>query len=398
MADARTPLPEWAEWRFSGEEFTVGIEEEVMLLDPVSWALEHGFDRIQPHLSEGLQGMLSAETHRAVAELESSAHATVAEAAGELAELRSRLASELAAAGVAAAGAGAHPFSTWEETEVSRGRRYRYVQETMRELARREPTYALHVHVAVADPERAAAAANRMRAHLPVLLALSANSPFWQGRDSGMASARTPIFQAFPRVGIPRQIGSYRDYVERLDALIASGAFPDPTFVWWDLRLQPRIGTIELRVMDAQTDPERTAALAALCQSLVALEVREGHAPDALVEAFEVLEENRFLAARDGVGAELLDPVARRAVPVPELLAGLLEAVAPHGHELGCGSELAAVGGLVSAPADELQRELAGPEHDLRRLVAALSERFSSPARAAADQAPAHTADPRRSP
>ena len=123
----------------------------------------------------------------------------------------------------------------------------------MRELARREPTFALHVHVAVPDAEIAVRACNAMRAHLPVLLALSANSPFWQGRDSGLASARTPVFQAFPRTGIPREFATYAEYVEAIDVLMRCGAIPEPTFIWWDVRLQPRFGTLEVRIMDAQT-------------------------------------------------------------------------------------------------------------------------------------------------
>jgi carboxylate-amine ligase len=390
--------PDWAEWRFSGDEFSVGIEEEAMLLEPVDWGLAQLFDSVEPRLSPELASTLSAETHRAAAEFQTGAHARPADAAAELAHLQRRLTDELSEVGLAAAGSGTHPFSTWEETQVSHGRRYRYVHETMRELARREPTYALHVHVAVSDPELAVAAANRVRAHLPVLLAVSANSPFWQGRDSGMASARTPIFQAFPRVGIPREWAGYRDYVERLETLIACGAFPDPSFVWWDLRLQPALGTIEVRVMDAQSEIRRTAALTGLVQALVRLEALEGYAPAELVGAFELLEENRFIAARDGVGAELLDPVARRAVPVAEVVDELLEAVRPHAADLGSAAELEAVEALLTEPAHALQRELAGPEHDLRRLVAALAERFSSSRRSeAADRPPARSAGLRRS-
>src|SRR5258705_10091169 len=128
-------------------------------------------------------------------------------------------------------------------------------------LARREPTFALHVHVGISSPNDAIRLVNRMRAHLPLLLALSVNSPFWQGRDSGLASARTPLFQAFPRVGIPRGFRSYADYVEAVDLLVRSGAIPEPTFLWWDVRPQPRFGTLEVRIMDAQTSVGDTPAL-----------------------------------------------------------------------------------------------------------------------------------------
>ena len=123
----------------------------------------------------------------------------------------------------------------------------------MRVLARREPTMALHVHVGVPRPRTPSASSTGCAATVPILLALSANSPFWQGRDSGFASVRTVIFQAFPRTGAPRHFADYGAYVEAIDGLIASGAVPDPSFLWWDVRLQPALGTVEVRVMDAQS-------------------------------------------------------------------------------------------------------------------------------------------------
>ena len=203
----------------------------------------------------------------------------------------------------------------WHDIRVSAGARYQMLSESLRELARREPTFALHVHVGIPDPELAVRVADRLRAHVPLILALSANSPYWQGRDSGMASARTPLFQAFPRVGIPRQFGTYQRYVEAIDVLIRGGAIPEPTFVWWDVRLQPRFGTVEVRIADAQTRVEDTAAIVALVQAVAKLEAEEDFAPERLLAADEVLAENRFLAARDGMNAKLVDPVERPARP-----------------------------------------------------------------------------------
>jgi glutamate---cysteine ligase / carboxylate-amine ligase len=332
---------------------------------------------MRDEVSEELAGRLKPETHAATIEFETRPCVTAADAVSELASLRSLLAEELAARNRAVAGAGTHPLASWEETEISPERRYRYLHETMRELARREPTFAMHVHVAIGDPELATRVLSRMRVHLPLLLGLSANSPYWQGRDSGMASSRTPIFQAFPRSGIPRAFGAYAEYVEALDTLIACGAFPEPGFIWWDLRLQPSLGTIEIRVMDAQTEAWRTAPLIALIQSLVRFEALEDHAPAALRDAPELLEENRFRAARDGVRAELLDPVGRRALPLGEVAALAVEEVRGHARELGCEDELDQVERLVDEPADELQRGLAGPEGELEPVLAGLSERFS---------------------
>ena len=182
----------------------------------------------------------------------------------------------------------------------------------MRVLARREPTFGLHLHVGVDEPEDAMRVFNRMRAHLPLLLALSANSPFWQGRDTGMRSARTPLFQGFPRVGVPRAFEAYADWVEAVDVLLRCEAVPEPSFLWWDIRLQPRFGTVEIRVLDAQAQVGDTLALAALFQCVARLELERGHASKRLLESPEALSENRFLAARDGMEAQLLDPARDR--------------------------------------------------------------------------------------
>ena len=182
----------------------------------------------------------------------------------------------------------------------------------MRELARREPTFALHVHVAVPDPESAVRALRGLRVHVPLLLALAANSPFWQGRDTGLAAARVPIFGTFPRVGIPRPFDDYAEYVEAIDVLLRCGAFPEPTFLWWDVRLQPRLGTIEVRIMDAQTRAADNAALAALVQCAVRLEATEGYADEAIACRPEVLDENRFLADARRHAGRVHRPRARR--------------------------------------------------------------------------------------
>jgi len=365
---ANGTLPAWAAWnpRVAARPWTVGIEEEVMLLDPDSWQLASRIDDVLPSLSEAFAKSVGAETHGATLELATGAHETVEAAVEELRSLRATLAAELGRLGIRAAAAGTHPFAEWSDTHVSSGPRYRRIHDSMRELARREPTFALHVHVGVPDPEMAARALARLRVHLPLLLALSANSPFWQGRDSGMASVRIPIFDSFPRVGIPRLLPDYHAYVEAVDALLKCGAIPEPTFLWWDARLQPRFGTIEVRVMDAQTTLEDVGALVALVQSLVHLEALEGHAPARLDELPEVLDENRFLAARDGVGAGLLDPDHDRRRPAREWVDEVLRAAEPHAEDLRCGAELGAIEALANDPGHARQRAAArdGDEMD----------------------------------
>jgi glutamate---cysteine ligase / carboxylate-amine ligase len=370
-------LPEWARWQADPARpaWTVGLEEEVMLLDPEDWTLAHRIEDLLPRLSPGLAQHVAAETHACTLELHTGVHRTVGGACAELLALRQELDRQLRTLGLRAAVSGTHPMAASEETRVSGGARYQVLERGLRDLARREPTFALHVHVGVPLPELAVAALDRIRAHLPVVLALSGNSPFWRGHDSGLASFRTPLFQAFPRAGIPRRFGSYQRYVEAIDGLLRAGAFPEPNFIWWDVRLQPGLGTIEVRIADAQTTVADVAALAALVQVLVRLEATEGCAPDALLDAPEVLAENRFLASRDGVAAKLVDPVGGGRVPVTDTLAELLGRARTHARDLECAAELASVGTLVELPGARRQRYLV-EERGLPGMVAELGALF----------------------
>ena len=370
-------LPAWAAWAepHALGPYTVGIEEEVMLLDEHSWALAHRIDSVLPRLPNDRDDHFTAETHGSALEIQTGVHARIGAAIEELAALRRELEDVLRPLSMRAASAGTHPFAVWQEIVVSAGQRYQFVYGSMRELARREPTFGLHVHVGVPDAEAAIYAANRLRTHIPLLLALSVNSPFWQGRDTGLASARTPLFQAFPRVGIPRAFADYAEYVESVDVLIRCDAVPEPTFLWWDVRPQPRFGTVEVRIMDAQTKLGESAAIAALVQAIVRAEVEgEEHLERPMPQ--EVLSENRFLAARDGMDAELIEPELGRRVPARELLADLVAVCRPHAQALGCEAELDRVIALGERTGAQRQLEQVAELGSMPRLVEALADDF----------------------
>jgi carboxylate-amine ligase len=376
MGPAGTPA--WAQWRGLHPlgPYTVGIEEEVMLLQPKAWSLAHRIETVLPRIPPEVANQATAETHGSAVELQTGVHSEVGTATAEQAMLRERLDATLKPLQLRAACAGTHPFAIWQEIAISAGDRYQFVYGSMRELARREPTFALHVHVGVPEPEAAIRVANRMRVHIPILLALSANSPFWQGRDTGLASARTPLFQAFPRVGIPEAFDSYEHYVEAVDLLIRCDAVPEPTFLWWDVRPQPRFGTVEVRIMDAQTSVEATACLVALTQCLARLEAEEGFVSETMVALAPVIAENRFLAARDGIEAELIDPDLERRLPVPDLVEDLLVACRPHAQDLGCEAELEAVRELARSNGASKQIAESHRVRTLPGLVASLADQF----------------------
>jgi glutamate---cysteine ligase / carboxylate-amine ligase len=371
----------WTRWAGdAGRPWTVGIEEELMLLDPAGHGYVNRVDDVLEALPPAVAEHTAPETHACVLELRSSPHATVAQAAVELGGLRERVDDVLREQlGLCAAVAGLHPTAGRDDAELSTHPRYREVAASTRALARREPTMAQHVHVSVPDEDMAVRALDGLRGDLPVILALSANSPYWLGRDSGFASMRTPIFSMFPRVGIPRRFGGYGEYVATVGALLRSHAVADPGFVWWDARLQPRLGTVEVRVMDAQSRLLDVAALAAVVQCTVRrhAERRGGYAP-----APELLAENRFLAARDGMDAQLLDERrddGRRSLRAA--LAQLLEDSAGAAAELGCTAELEDAAVLAADPGYARQRRCAD-RHGMPGLLARLAGEFSHPARA----------------
>ena len=373
-----TAQANWAKWNAGSRPYTLGIEEEVMLLDPQrNWALAQRIDEVLEALPDPLVGHVGAETHQAAIELTTDPHASVAGAVGQLRALRRQLVGALDGLGLVAGVAGTHPSAVWSETRVTSASRYRLIHHTMHDLAMREPTFALHVHVGVPDPDQAIELYNRLRVHLPLLLALSGNSPFWRGRDSGFASSRTILFQAFPRTGMPRRYGSYDEWVETVDLQIRARALPESTFLWWDVRPQPRFGTVEVRIMDAQSRVGDVTALVALVQSIARLELEEGYAGDDVVRAEEALAENRFIAARDGMGARLIDTTEESLRPVTRLLAELVDAAHPHADALGCATELARVRALAAHPGAVRQRAHPGDEDGLIQLLAGLAEDFA---------------------
>ena len=374
---ARRPLPSWARWQgHPSRLYTLGVEDEVMLLDPSDWSLAQAGDRVLAEVPPDFALSVRPETHAAVVELVTGVHGDVAGVVSEVRTLRARLARELRELGLVAAAAGTHPAAEWEETEVSNAPRYCVLEDTMRTLVRREPTMALHVHVGVPDAHDAVKVLNAVRSILPILLALAANSPYSRRQDGGFASLRRVLFQAFPRTGTPRWFHSYPDYVAAVDALVAPAAIPDPSFLWWDVRLQPRLGTVELRMMDAQSAIEDIGPLVALVQSFARL-VLEGDFRPLPTEP-EVVEENGFLAARDGMEAHVIDPAAPRLVPVRELLDDLLADCRPHAAALGCATELEGIRRLSDSNGAERQRAALSSDGGFAGVVARLASQFST--------------------
>jgi len=250
--------------------------------------------------------------------------------------------------------------------------RYRELVTSLGYVARQELVFGLHVHVGLGTPEEAIYVANGLRTHVPLLLALSANSPFWRSELTGLASTRVPIFRSFPRVGIPPYFDDWADYERRISFMVRSGLIADYTYLWYDVRPHPRLGTVEIRAMDAQTRVEHTIALAALIQCLVKDLVEDFAAGRPCANhAWELLDENKWIAARHGIDAELVVLPDGGRTPVRAVASGLLDRIVSHGVELGCADELAVIRELLEKGNGAKRQALVyAANRDLQELMA----------------------------
>jgi glutamate---cysteine ligase / carboxylate-amine ligase len=273
--------------------------------------------------------------------------------------------------GLCIGSAGTHPFAMWEDQRIAARQRYRDLVSDLRFVARQEIIFGLHVHVGIDDPEKAIHVANGMRVHTPILLALSANSPFWRANDTGLASARMPIFRAFPRVGVPPHYDGWEGYQRHIDFMVDAGVMKDYTYLWYDVRPHPEFGTVEIRAMDAQTRVEHTLALAALTQALVR-ELAEHFEGGGRLTPYphDMLDENRWLAARSGLDDELVDLPSKDRVSAKALARRLYDRVRDHAQDLGAEAEFDGVLDLIeNGNGAHRQRVVYEANHDFTELV-----------------------------
>jgi carboxylate-amine ligase len=307
-----------------------------------------------------------------VLEIATVPHPHTASAGEELRALRRQVAGAAAQRGLAIGAAGTHPFALWEAQRIVGRPRYRDLVSDLGFVVRQELLFGQHVHVGLDDPEKAIHVANGMRVHLPVLLALSANSPFWRGDSTGLASTRTPIFRALPRVGIPPAYAGWDDYVATIDFMTASGVIEDYTYLWHDVRPHPNLGTVEIRVMDVQTRVEHALGFAALIQAMVK-ELAEHFEAGMRLTPYphQMIDENKWLAARHGLDGELVDLPSRERVATRELARRLLDRLRPHAQELGSAAELAGIEDLLTrGNGAARQRVVHEANRDLHEVVA----------------------------
>ena len=366
------------EHRFEGPSYTLGIEEELMIVDSETLDLTNSIEGLLQDLAQtDAEGEVKPELMESVCEIATTPCTTAAEAGGQLEALRRTVRSVAEGRGLGIGAAGTHPFAMWEDQRIVSRPRYRDLVAGLQFVARQELIFGIHVHVGLDDPDKAIHVVNGMRVHLPLLLALSANSPFWRANRTGLLSARTPIFRAFPRVGIPPRYDDFDDWQRRIEFMVASKAIADYTYLWYDVRPHPNFGTVEVRVMDSQTRLEHTLALAALVQAMVKELAEHFEAGQQLSRyPYEMLDENKWLAARHGLGGELVDLPTRDRVRTSELARRLVDRLKGHAEDLGSADELGVIEDLLEN-GNGASRQLVVFEanHDLREVVDEIVEK-----------------------
>jgi glutamate---cysteine ligase / carboxylate-amine ligase len=343
---------------------TIGVEEELLLVDEGCGLVAAG-EEVLEQIDFQHRNSVSTEIFATQIELKTGVCLDAVQAAKELTEVRRAV----AATGARLMGSGTYPGEAGEPQLVEKAR-YETVKKDLAGLLATPPC-ALHVHVGMPDAETAVAVANAMRHHLPLLAALTANSPFRDGADTGLASARAAAVRSYPRFELPRAFRDYEDFLRVADQLIAAAGVSDYTYIWWDVRPHPNLGTVEVRGMDVPTTPEASAALAALVQALAAKEIDR---PGARGLAREAIEESYFQAERYGLEARVMVDEST-AAPAREVARGILDEVRPYAKQLGGADALEEIKRIVSEGNGADRQRRVHEERGIDGLLSDLAER-----------------------
>jgi glutamate---cysteine ligase / carboxylate-amine ligase len=369
-----------------GEPYTLGVEEEYMLLDSSTFDLVQHIDTVLAAVEgSDLEDVIRPELMQSVLEISTPVCRNIGEVDGELRKLRTAVTEIAREMNLRVGSAGTHPFSLFERQRITARDRYRALVDQLQYVARRELIFGMHVHVAIDDPEKAIKVVNGLLLHLPGLLAMSASSPFWRGEPTGLSSTRQLVFAAFPRSGPPPRFRDYADYAGVVGELERTGCIADYTHIWWDIRPHPRLGTVEIRICDAVTRVEHAVSITAYCQSIVKQLCERFDRGEEIPSYHRILtSENKWLAARYGLEAPVMDLLTgrRNRVPVSQLIRRTLRDVEPHARELGCERELEGVRELLArGTSSDGQLRIFNANRDIVEVVEAIADATEAAAR-----------------
>ena len=352
--------------------FTIGIEEEFQLVDGETYELRSHVSQMLKEAQPTLGDQIKPEFLQSVVEVGTKVCADITAAAAQVRLLRAALEQLAAQHGLHIAAAGTHPWADWRDQEVTENERYRSLVQDMQDVVRALTIFGLHVHIGIEDRRRAIEIMNEARYFLPHLLALSANSPFWRGRQTGLHSYRCVICDRFPRTGIPEAFGSCDEFENLVDTMVRTGCIDNGRRIWWDIRPHPYFKTLEFRICDMQTTAEETLMLAALMQAIVAklYRLRERNLGFRQYHR-SLLMENRWRAMRHGLEGRLIDFGKEQEVPIADLLEELLAFVDEVVDDLGSRPYVEYARSVIAA-GNGAQRQLAtyAQTGDLRAVMA----------------------------
>lgn len=351
--------------------YTLGIEEEFAIVDPQTRELRSHIQEILEGGKVLLKEQIKPEMHQSVVELGTEICSSITNARAHVIELRSKLASLAGNAALRIASAGTHPFSHWRDQLITEGERYKEIVKDMQQLARANLIFGLHVHVGIPERETAIHVMNQARYFLPHIYALSVNSPFWVGQDTGLKGYRLKVFERFPRTGIPDAFESLSEYEDYCKLLVKTGCVDNAKKIWWDIRLHPFFDTLEVRVCDAQSRVDDTLAIAALIQAVIAKLYKLLRQNTTFrVYRRRLLDENRWRASRYGIEGKLIDFGREAEVETRSLLNELLEFVSTEVDELGSKREMAHIERIMrEGTGADRQLEVWERTHDMKAVV-----------------------------
>lgn len=366
--------------------FTIGIEEEYLLVDQETYALAHAPDGLISACKKDLESKVSPEFLQCQIEIGTGVCQTIAEARTDLSHLRHTVAGHAADFGLAPIAASCHPFADWKEQHHTDKERYNKLRRDLAGVARRMLICGMHVHVGIPDKDMRIKLINQLKYFLPHLHALSTSSPFWQGEDTGMNSYRLTVFDNLPRTGLPPQMEDWSQFSATVHTLIDLGLIEDASKIWWDLRPSSRFPTIESRICDVSPRMEVTLTLAALTQCLTRMLWRKSMDGDGwpVVQNF-IVEENRWRAQRYGISEGLIDFGRKSLIPFSQAVDEILELVADDAEALHCVAEVQAARDIVTdgTSSDQQRKVYAGAleaganaQEALRAVVASLVTEF----------------------
>jgi carboxylate-amine ligase len=339
---------------------TIGIEEEYQTVDPETRDLKsHISAEIIQKGRTLLEERVKPEMHQSVVEIGTGVCANIQEARAEVRDIRRQIVTLARANGLRLSAGGTHPFAHWANQEIYPDDRYRIIVEDMKMVARANLIFGLHVHIGVEDRETAIQIMNGARYFLPHILALSTNSPFWMGMDSGLRSYRCKVFDKFPRTNIPDVYASWSEFENYVDLLIRTKCIDNAKKIWWDIRPHPHFPTLEFRICDMPMRLDETIAIAALCQAVIA-KLYKLHEQNLSFRHYSrsLIMENKWRAARYGLDGKLIDFGKQQEVPVRQLIGEIQDFVSDVVVELGSQQEIAYI--------DRILEEGSGADRQLR--------------------------------